>query len=110
RRIYRVLFEYHATEESPRVGKMKTAIENADIPVIHAGSSIRLSKYHSAATVEKAFPIFVVDLYDQKAKPYPIEKSTKIFQKYDEIRRIERLYVPPEHLDRARSIVADKNL
>lgn len=110
RRIYKVLFEYHATEESQRVEKMRDAVQAADIPVILAGSSIRLSKYHSANTIEKSFPIFVVDLYDPKAKPYPIERSTKIFQKYDEIRRIERLYVPPEYLQRARALVIDKDL
>jgi hypothetical protein len=44
------------------------------------------------------------------AKPYPIEKSTKIFQRYDEIRRIERVYVPPERRDEAEKILLDKKL
>lgn len=110
RRIYRVLFEHHATEETGRIEKMREAVAAEGIPVILAGSSIRLSKYHSANTVEKNFPIYVVDPYDQKAKPYPIEKSTKIFQKYDEIRRIERIYVPPEMLPEARELILKKNL
>lgn len=110
RRIYKVLFELHATEESGRIEKMRKEVEAAGIPVIVAGSSIRLSKYHSAATVEKAFPIFVVDPYDQKSKAFPIEKSTKIFQKYDEIRKIDRLYVPPEKLLIAQDILHKKNL
>lgn len=110
REIYKVLFELHATEETQRISKMKKEMEKADIPVIHAGSSIRLSKYHSSNSVEKSFPIFVVDPYDQKSKPYPIEQSTKIFQKYDEIRHIERLYVPPEKVDEAREIILSKNM
>ena len=59
---------------------------------------------------EKNFPIFVVDLYDRLAKPYPIEQTTEIFQKYDEIRRIERLYVPPEMHARAEKIVTSERL
>ncbi len=110
RRIYKVVFEYHVTEESERIQKMLDVLAKAGIPVIFAGSSVRLSKYHGASAVEKSFPIYVVDLYDRMAKPYPIEKSTKIFQRYDEIRRIERVYVPPERRDEAEKILLDKKL
>ncbi len=112
RRIYRVLFEMHTTakEKGLRSRKMREALEAADIPVVFASSSIRLSKYHGGNSIEKNFPIFVVDLYDRLAKPYPIEQSTEIFHKYDEIRRIERLYVPPEMHARAEKIVISERL
>jgi HD superfamily phosphohydrolase len=110
RKIYRVLFELHSTAESARTERMKRELENAGIPVIFASSSIRLSKYHGGSSIEKNFPIFVVDLYDRMAKPYPIEQTTEIFQKYDEIRRIERLYVPPELHTKAERLVTQKRL
>jgi HD superfamily phosphohydrolase len=112
RRIYRVLFELHTTaqEKGIRSKKMQKALESAGIPVIFASSSIRLSKYHGGNSIEKNFPIFVVDHYDRLAKPYPIEETTEIFHKYDEIRRIERLYVPPELHAKAEKILVKEKL
>jgi uncharacterized protein len=110
RRIYRVLFELHSTGETGRPQKIEKALTDEGISVIPASSSIRLSKYHGGNSIEKNFPIFVVDVYDRLAKPYPIEQSTEIFQKYDEIRRIERLYVPPEQLAKAEKILISKKL
>jgi HD superfamily phosphohydrolase len=110
RRPFKVVFEFHATEESERVKKMAEALEKADIQVIFASSSVRLSKYHGGSTVEKNFPIYVVDKFDKQSKPYPIEESTAIFQKYDEIRRIDRLYVPPEQFKTAEEILTKKKL
>jgi len=112
RRMYRMLFELHTTaeEKGQRSRKMETALEREGIPVILASSSIRLSKYHGESTIEKDFPIFVVDLYDRQSKPFPIEQTTMIFNKYDEIRRIERLYVPPEMHAKAEKFIISKKL
>ncbi len=110
RRIYRVLFELHSTGEAGRPEKIQKILEGEGIQVISASSSIRLSKYHGGNSIEKNFPIYVVDIYDRRAKPYPIEKSTQIFQKYDEIRRIERLYVPPEQIAKAEKIMISRKL
>jgi uncharacterized protein len=110
RHAYRMVFELHSTEKTKRVQTMQEAVEEAGIPVIFASSAVRLSKYHGGSTVEKAFPIYVVDHYDKMSKPYPIEESTKIFQKYDEIRRIDRLYVPPEMFAKAEQLIVKKKL
>ncbi|MCB9025888.1 MAG: HD domain-containing protein [Bdellovibrionaceae bacterium] len=110
RNPYKVLFELHTTHEDPRPVQMKKFLENEGIKTILAGTMARLSKYHTAAPEEKSFPIFVVDQYDRLAKPYPIEESTEIFHKYEEIRRIERLYVEPESYDLAEKIIIDKKL
>ena len=40
----------------------------------------------------------------------PIENSTEIFQKYEEIRRIDRLYVAPEDFEQAEKILIDRKL
>ena len=76
-------------------GGDEIGLDSEGISTILARSTTRLSKYHSSSLVEKAFPIYVVDQYDRRSAPHPIEKSTKIFEKYEEIRRIDRLYVAP---------------
>lgn len=97
RQPYKMLYEHHSTKSSEtRCLNLKSKLEAKGFDVIMANSTTRLSKYHTASLEEKSFKIYVVDQYDSKSKPYPIEQSTEIFQKYEEIRRIERLYVAPE--------------
>lgn len=105
RKPFKVLFELHTTEPNPRVSKMKLALEDSKVECILANSTARLSKYHTSSDADKSQSIFVVDPYDKRAKPYRIEEQTEIFQKYEEIRRIERLYVAPEKLSEAKNII-----
>lgn len=110
RRPFKMLFELHSTKANPRPEVMKSTLEKNGIEVILANSTMRLSKYHSSAAEEKFFQIYVVDQYDKIEPPYPIEESTEIFQKYEEIRRIERLYVAPENYKQAEDIIYSKKL
>ncbi|MEQ1875885.1 MAG: HD domain-containing protein [Bdellovibrionia bacterium] len=111
RRPFRVLFEHHATGESDRVEKMQNALKETGIESIFAGSEARLSKYHSMMeSGANRHQIFVVDQYDRLSKPYPLESSTEIFQKYEKARRIDRLYVAPEDYTRAEEIMLKKRL
>ena len=107
---FRNLFELHSTKESERPLEIRGVLEDEGIEVIHSNSQARLSKYHSQSPVEKAVQIFVVDEYDRHSQPYPIEQSTEIFQKYEEIRQIDRLYVSPEDYPAAEKIMIDKKL
>lgn len=107
---FRMLFELHSTSDTGRPQAMRDAIETEGIPVILASSQARLSKYHTIAPSERAFEIYVVDQYDRRSKPYPIEESTEIFKKYEEIRRIDRLYVAPEDFRQAEKILVDRPL
>ncbi len=109
RRPYRMLTEIHATEPTPRPRKICDVLKAEGIQTIHSGSATRLSKYH-ATQDQEAFPIFVVDEYDLREKPVPIEKVTRVFTKYEETRMIERIYVAPEQLARAKKIVAERKL
>lgn len=109
RRPYRMLTEIHATEATARPKKICDALKNEGIATIHSGSATRLSKYH-ATQDQEAFPIFVVDEYDTREKPVPIEKVTRVFQKYEETRMIERIYVAPEMLARAKKLVIERKL
>ncbi len=110
RKPYVVLFEMHTNKEDKRVSRMQSRLEHDGISTIAAGTMARLSKYHSAAPEEKSFPIYVVDQYDKRSKPVRIEETTEIFQKYEEIRRIERLYVQPEKFRIAEKIIAKEQL
>lgn len=107
RKPFKVLFELHSTEPNPRVSKMKLSLLEREIPCILANSTARLSKYHSGSPEDAALPIFVVDTYDKKSKPQRIEDQTEIFERYQEIRRIERLYVAKENIDEAHEIIED---
>ena len=110
RRPYRMLFELHSNEETDRPKRMSQHLETEGIAVIHSNSQARLSKYHGGSEVDKALQIYVVDQYDFKAQPFPIEQTTEIFQRYEHTRRIDRLYVPPEDYDRAESLLREQRI
>lgn len=107
RRPYRMLFELHtnSTDDSNRPKEIKRQLEAAGIPVIHSNSQARLSKYHGGSEMDKALQIYVVDQYDFKAAPFPIENATEIFARYENTRSIDRLYVPPERFEKAEQIL-----
>lgn len=105
RKPYKVLFELHVTDDNPRIEALRRVLEAAGIDTIVASSRARLSKYHGGEPSERAGKIYVVDTYDRWSKPYPIFESTEIFKKYEETRRIERLYVAPEKYDQAETIL-----
>lgn len=106
---FRMLFEHHETEQTPRTHMMADALTSAGIEVIHASSRARLSKYH-ATQAEEGYKIFVVDQYDPQEQPVPIEECTQIFQRYEETRRIERLYVAGDDYSKARKLIMDRRL
>ncbi len=105
RKPFKVLFELHSTKLSPRVSNMENVLNENGIECILANSTARLSKYHSGNAEDIDYPIYVVDHYDKKSKPYKIEEQTQIFQKYEEIRRIERLYVAPEDVEKSKKLI-----
>jgi HD superfamily phosphohydrolase len=110
RRPYRVLMELHNTSDTQRPEIIKKAVEKENIDVIWASSKARLSKYHAGSAEDKSLDIFVVDQYDKKDRPTPINQSTEIFARYEGARVIDRLYVSPENYVLAQKIVADRGL
>lgn len=108
REPFRVLYEKHVTKEDQQTARMKKRLESHDISVIVASSKARLSKYHSGSPEDKPFQIYVVDQYNPLEEPVSIEKCTEIFQKYEETRSIERLYVDRKDFDKARQLIFEK--
>ncbi len=105
RNSFKVLFENHVTVGSQRVAKIQEVLNDAGIESITASSASRLSKYHGLTEEEGAPNIFVVDPYDPHGKPVSIEECTEIFQKYEGARTIERVYVSPENIEMARTLL-----
>lgn len=110
RRPYRMLFEIHAVSASERPQKMAHSLEAEGIDVIWASSQTRLSKYHTMNPDEYARAIYVVDRSDPMQKPMVIDQVTGIFQKYEETRHIDRLYVAPDRYDEARRFITERKL
>lgn len=105
RQSYKVLFENHVTGGSKRTGQIQEMLEEAGIESITANSASRLSKYHGMSEDDGAPKIYVVDPYDPGGKPVSIEECTEIFQKYEGARTIERVYVAPEKIEMARTLL-----
>jgi len=110
RRPYRMLFELHSVSESDRPRNMAQELERLGVEVIWASSQTRLSKYHTTSPDETNQHIFVVDSSDPAQRPVPIHQVTGIFQKYEETRHIDRLYVAPEVYDSSRRLIVDRKL
>jgi HD superfamily phosphohydrolase len=108
KRPYRMLIELHNSEESDRVMNMQVALQNHSIDSIWASSKTRLSKYHATTDSDKSFQIFVIDQYDRWDQPVPIIESTQIFERYEDARIIDRLYVAPEVFTKAEKIIKEK--
>ena len=110
RRPFKMLFELHTNTSTERPTLITRALEDEGVAVIHSSSQARLSKYHSGSELDKAYRIYVVDKYDYKAQPFPIEEATEIFHRYEHIRQIDRIYVRPEDFEGAEKILIAKRI
>lgn len=106
RQPFKVLFENHVTHEDPKIHQLTDLLRESGIDFITASSQARLSKYHGGSQEDKSFKIFVIDEYSPHDLPITIDKCTQIFEMYEKTRRIERIYVPMEVIDRAKKIRA----
>ncbi len=106
RRPYKVALELH-NQDASRIDRIHALFKKYDIDNIYASSNVRLSKYHAGNPDDRA-NIFVVDQYDKWDQPSPVDQATKIFQKYEEARVIDRFYVAPEKLEAAKKIFIEE--
>lgn len=110
RNPYRVLFEKHSYKNSESIREVLNRLEGEGIETIYVSSSARLSKYHESPLPENNYALYVVEQYDKGAKPSRIEENTEIFEKYGDIRIIERIYVAPEKRDEAQFLLRESGL
>ena len=106
RRPHRVLWEMHTLSDTDRPQKIIDALKKENIDSIYSSSKARLSKYHATSPEEhNIHKIFVIDHYDKKVAPIPIEETTKIFQMYEGTRRVERIYVARDEYKKAEQVL-----
>lgn len=105
RKPYKVLYEAHSNNGSEKIEAMKVKLEAEGIDLIYVNSEARLSKYHGATNQDMAFNIYVVEQYDKSIVPQKIQDTTEIFNRYEKMRRIERIYVAPEQKNIASNII-----
>lgn len=104
RQPLKVLFENHVTHEDPKFHKLVQMLKTAGIDYVPASSQARLSKYHGSSEDVKSIAIYVIDEYSPNEPPITIDRCTEVFKMYEKARRIERIYVPQEVLQIAKSI------
>lgn len=104
RRPFRVLYELHETEQNSKPQIVEELLNKSGIDCIHTSSVARLSKYHTSLD-PSGLQIYVVDPLNRSEKPYPLEQSTEIFQRYEKHRTIERIYVAPEDFSKAEKLI-----
>lgn len=110
RKPFRNLIEFHNVTDPERPERITRRLEEMGVDTIWASSRVRLSKYHTASPDDRALPIFVVDQYDLREAPVPIEQSTKIFKSYEGDRVIDRVYVLPEKYEVAKKLIESEKL
>lgn len=113
RRGYRLLVEQkEAAEEANALLPMDFAgflddLQASGIPALAHNVEGRLSKYFTPSgsrppTVETDPQIYVLE---EDGRPVPIEAYTPLYRRYAGAISIQRIYVEPEHLDRARTLI-----
>ncbi|MCO5114712.1 MAG: HD domain-containing protein [Bdellovibrionaceae bacterium] len=110
RNPYRVLFEKHSYKNSEAIRDVLNRLEGEGIETIYVSSSTRLSKYQEAQFSMNNYALYVVEEYDKGSTPSRIEDNTEIFEKYGDIRIIERIYVAPEKRSEAQFLLRESGL
>ncbi|MEM6925690.1 MAG: HD domain-containing protein [Myxococcota bacterium] len=107
-RPFHRVFERHGNPQSVDLETMTTRLDESGIPSIAAASTGRLSRYAQyGAKRREAHPIYVLE----RTKGMPVERVrplaqvSEVFERYADERVIGRIYVDPDHLDKARAVI-----
>lgn len=109
---YKLLTEQHGRPEDLAIAPLTERLRAAGVPLIEATSSSVLSKYFDPkgrGGDAAPAPIFVFEtpVRGGPERAVPLELSTDLFERYSGKRQLARIYVPREHLDRARALLLD---
>lgn len=107
-RPYKRVLERHGTPHEADLTREEASLREAGIDFIPAASTGRLSRYNHIGRKRKRAPaIYVIE----RVPNMPIDKVTdlveasRVFDRYADERRIARLYVAPEDVERARRVL-----
>ncbi len=105
RRPYRLFFEGHF-QNADDVARVSRNLESEGLDFITASSTGKLSKYYYPEDQKEGFDIFVIeDNHVDPKKVTRIEEATQIYKKYEDTRRIDRVYVSPHDYVKAQKIL-----
>jgi len=103
------VLELHGTPKDVDPTWAAAALDSAGIENFTAGSTGKLSRYTVFGQKrEGAESIYVIDDAIQgRIKVSPLQDATAIFERYQDERRISRVYVAPVNKVRAKGVIAD---
>lgn len=99
RRGYRLIVELNQFETEVDVGPLVQALSAENIDWFQAESHGTVSKYFESG--QDSPPIYV---RTAQGKYQPVEEYTPLFRRYADSSRLIRIYVDPEHGERARAL------
>jgi len=107
RQAWRRVLELHGTPAEVDISQAAARLEAAGIDHFGAGSVGKLSRYTVFGQKrETAPPIYVIDNLPGSHRPaQDLSTATAIFERYQDERRIARLYVHPSEVDRAHDVL-----
>jgi HD superfamily phosphohydrolase len=102
------VLELHGTPKDVDAAWAATALDTAGIENFTAGSTGKLSRYTVLGQKrEGAESIYVIDDAIQgRIKVSPLQDATAIFERYQDERRISRVYVAPKNKAVAKTVIA----
>lgn len=107
RQAWRRVLELHGTPSEVDTERAARRLADAGIDYLSAGSVGKLSRYTVFGQKrEAAPPIFVIDNLPGSSRPArDLSSATAIFERYQDERRIARLYVHPSDVERAQGVL-----
>jgi len=104
------VLELHGTPEEVNLDWAAQRLSSAGIDYLSAGSTGKLSRYTVFGQKrETAPPIYVVDGSSTAAHPVvPLDQATAVFERYQDERRISRLYVEPQNAPAALEVIGER--
>lgn len=101
---YKRVLEVHGTPAEVDLSAEEAVLRAAGLDVISARSTGKLSRYDVVGQKrEKAPQIFVIN--GRRARS--LSEASEVIQRYADARRIGRLYVAPEAVERARALIGE---
>lgn len=108
-RVYKRVLERHGNPREVKLSVEVARLKDAGLDFIKANCTSRLSRYNiGGIRSSEGASFFVVDGVDMggSRRVRKLIDATAVFARYADDRHIGRLYVAPEHLERARKLLA----